>query len=149
MPTNFLRKAADKRSPLRKGDGRKGRGPRRALLTAAGVSIRVEFADTPTADLIWRALPLHSTGEPWGQSVHFKVPVHAGRDRTAKLNGMKGEIYFWVEDDRVLVPFGPTPISRPGECRLPSPANVWAHTLDDVSAFGRVRPGGKVSLVSV
>lgn len=101
-----------------------------------------------TADLIWRALPLHSTAETWGQSIHFEVPLKAGRDRSAKLNGVSGEIYFWVEDGRVLVPFGPTPISRPGECRLPSPANVWAYALDDVSALGRARPGGKVSLVA-
>ncbi len=148
MPTNILRKAAAQRTGRGQSVRRNGAEPRHALLTVAGVSIRIVLAETATADLVWRALPLHSTAETWGRCVHFEVPLETGRDRTARINGVKGEIYFWVEDDRILVPFGPTPISRPGEWRLPSPANVWAHTVDDVSVLGRVRPGVKVSLVA-
>ena len=117
MPTNILRKAADSRRPLRRA-AREMQGPRLALLTAGGVSIRIELAETATADLVWQALPLNSTAETWGAALHFETPLEVGRDRTAKVNGVPGEIYFWVEDDRIIVPFGPTPISRPGECRL-------------------------------
>ena len=59
-----------------------------------------------------------------------------------------GEIYFWVEEDRIIVPFGRTPISAPGECRLASPSNVIGRALDDVTALGRVQPGAKVSLIA-
>lgn len=148
MPTNILRKAADQRRPQATGGKRITAGPRRAVLTAGKVSIRLELAETATADLVWGALPLHSTAETWGQAVHFETPLEAGRDRSAKINGVVGEIYFWIENDRIIVPFGPTPISRPGECRLPSPANVWARALDDVAALTGVRPGAKVSLIA-
>lgn len=145
MPTNILRKAADQRKPhARKAGG--DAAPRIAVLSAGGVSVRVELAATATADLVWHALPFFSSVEPWGQSFKFETPLEAGRDRTARVLGTIGEIYFWVEDDRIIVPFGPTPISRPGECRLPSPANVIGRALDDVTVFKAVQPGAKVSL---
>ena len=148
MPTNLLRKAAGKPKPRDTVRVRAGGAHRIAVLTAGTARIRLALADTPTADRIWQALPLHSTAETWGESIHFEVPVETGRDRTAKINASIGEIYFWTEDDRVLIPFGPTAISRAGECRLPSPANVWAAALDDVRALSSVRPGQKVSLTA-
>ena len=147
MPTNILRKAADTRKPQAKA-ARTSSGPRRAVLTAGPVTIRIELAETATADLVWQALPLHSTAETWGQSIHFETPLEAGRDRSARINGVAGDIYFWVEDDRIIVPFGATPISRPGEIRLQSPANAWARALDDVKALAAVQPGQKVSLIA-
>ena len=63
------------------------------------------------------------------------------------INGVAGEVYFWAEDGRILLPWGPTPISRPNEIRLPRPCNVWATALDDSAVFARVTPGEKVSLV--
>ena len=147
MPTNILRKAADARQPQRR-PARREEGPRQAVLTAAGVSIRIELAETATADLVWQALPIWSTVETWGAAIHFETPLEAGRDRTARVIAAIGEIYFWVENDRIIVPFGPTPISRPGECRLPSPANVLGRALDDPKALARVQPGQKVGLVA-
>ena len=147
MPTNILRNVADSRKPQPR-PHRGGTGPRQAVLTAGRVAIRIELANTPTADLVWRALPLHSTAQTWGGSLHFETPLEAGRDRTARINAVAGDIYFWVEQDRIIVPFGPTPISRKGECRLQSPANQWARALDDVRALAAVTPGEKISLVA-
>ena len=148
MPTNLLRKTADARKPhqrLQEGTAAK----RFALLTAGRVSLRIELLGTQTANRVWQALPLYSTAETWGASIHFETPLETGRDRTARINGTPGEIYFWVENDRILVPFGPTPISRPKESRLPAPCNVWARALDDVHALAAVTPGEKVSLVAM
>ena len=118
------------------------------MLTAGRVSLRLQLRDTATARLVWRALPLHSTAETWGSSIHFETPLETGRDRTAKTIATVGDIYFWVEQDRILVPFGPTPISRPGECRLPCPCNVWAQALDDVRQLATVTPGEMVSMLA-
>ena len=90
----------------------------------------------------------HSTAETWGASVHFEIPVASGRERGAKLNVTPGEICFWSEDERVLIAFGPTPISSAGPIRLPSPCNVWARALDDVAVLAGVRPGEKVSMTA-
>lgn len=147
MPTNILRKAADQRKPQNK-SRQAHEVSRIAVLKAGRVSVRVALADTSSADLVWRALPLYSTAVTWGQSFHFEVPLETGRDRTARLLGSVGDVYFWVEEDRIIVPFGATPISRPGECRLHSPSNLIGHVLDDVSVFSVVTPGEKVSLLA-
>jgi hypothetical protein len=146
MPTNLPRKKA----PLVRPHGRQaGQTARRRIVIKAGrVTIRAELLATPTADRIWAALPLHSTAETWGQAVHFETPVETGRERGARMLAQAGEICFWVEEDRVLIAFGPTPISRPGEKRLPSPCNVWANAIDDVTLLNVVAPGEKVSVTA-
>jgi hypothetical protein len=35
-----------------------------------------------------------------------------------------GTVAFWVEGQSVALPFGPTPISKEGECRLASRCNI-------------------------
>lgn len=147
MPTNILRKSATRKAQTVK--ERRTSARRLAQLTAGSITIRIELADTPTADIVWQGLPLYSTAETWGASLHFETPLEAGRDRTARLNGIPGEIYFWVEEDRIIIPFGRTPVSRPGESRLQRPSNLWARALDDVTALSVVTPGEKVSLVAM
>lgn len=147
MPTNILRKSSPRRTAAR--SERQATAPRIALLAVGQVSIRIELAETPTADLVWQSLPLHSTAETWGASIHFETPLEAGRDRTAKLNASPGEIYFWVEEDRIVIPFGRTPISRVGESRLQRPSNLWAKALDDVTALSAVTPGEKIALTAM
>lgn len=147
MPTNVLRSrakpAAGRAVPL-------ATGPRvrRVVITAGRIRIRAEVLDTPTAARVVAALPLYSTAETWGEAIHFEVPVSSGRERGARINTAPGDICFWSEDDRVIVGFGPTPISRPGEIRMPQPCNVWARALDDVALLKSVRPGEKVTLTA-
>lgn len=148
MPTNLLREQNRAVDPDKKAARRRATPPaeRRVVITAGRVKIRAQLLDTPTADRVWRALPIYSTAEPWGQAMHFETPVESGRERSARMLGEPGDIYFWVEDDRILIVFGRTPISRPGEMRLPRPCNLWARALDDVGVLKAVRPGEKVSV---
>ncbi len=146
MPTNYLR-SSEKPTPA---DPRKSRKPifeRHALLKAGRSTLQLRLLDTVTADLIWRALPLYSIAETWGDSIHFECPVRAGRERTARLNVSPGDVCYWSEDDRVMLGWGPTPISRPNEIRLMRPCNIWARALGDPSALDVVTPGEKVSLL--
>ena len=148
MPTNLLRTPNRPVAPDKADARRRARKPadRRILITAGRVKVRAQLLDTPTADRVWRALPLYSTAEPWGQAIHFKTPLETGRERGARQLAALGDICFWVEDDRVIIVFGPTPISRPGELRLPRPCNLWARAIDDVGVLKAVRPGEKVSV---
>lgn len=147
MPTNLLRKTAPPPRSATAGEKSSG-APRRIVIRAGRVTVRAELLATPTADRIWAALPLHSTAETWGQALHFETPIETGRERGARTLAKAGDICFWVEEDRVLIVFGLTPISRPGEMRLPSPCNVWANALDDVTPLNRVAPGEKVSVTA-
>ena len=143
MPTNILRKSVRTPGSATRGGPAAG-GDRMAVIHAGRVTIRVRLLATATADRIWSMLPLHSTAETWGAAIHFETPVETGRERTARINVAPGDICYWTEDDRVLIAFGPTPISRPGEIRLMSPCNIWAAAIDDVAALAAVTPGEKV-----
>lgn len=147
MPTNILRNR-----PL-PGGKQAGKAPaagiRRVLIKVGRVSVRAELADTATAARLWSALPLYSVAETWGNSIHFQTPVETGRERVARMNGVRGELYYWAEERRVLIGFGPTPISRPNEIRLPLPCNVLGRALDDVAALASVTPGEKVSITAL
>ncbi len=147
MPTNLLRHANVARPPAVTRRLPHAAGAV-AVLTVGRARIQLSLADTDTAARIWQALPLFGTAETWGACVHFEIPVESGRDRTARMNGKLGDIYFWVEDDRILIPFGPTPISRPNEIRLPRPCNVWAAARDEVTALAAVVPGQAVALTA-
>jgi len=121
---------------------------RRVEISAGKAKIRAQLLDTATADRVWQALPLHSTAQTWGEAIHFETHVETGREPTARTVVEPGEICYWVEDDRIIIAFGRTPISRPGECRLPRPCNLWARALDDVRVLKAVRPGEKVSVTA-
>jgi hypothetical protein len=150
MPTNILRSRASSIRPRPAKRAAGAPGPKRRVLIKAGrVAIRAELLDTETAERIWTALPLFSTAETWGNSVHFETPVETGRERGARANSEAGDICFWTEDDRIIIAFGPTPISRSGEIRLPRPCNIWAKAMDDVALLKTVAPGEKVSVTAV
>jgi hypothetical protein len=143
-PTNILRDGNTRPSAR----NRRPRAAKREILIRAGtVAIRARLLDTPTADRIWSTLPIYSTAETWGRLVHFETPVETGREPGAAWTVGAGKIAFWAEEDRVVVGYGPTPLSRSGEIRLQAPCNIWAVALDDVAALASVRPGERVAVL--
>lgn len=146
MPTNLLRKSNTPKAaaaPARP----KARAQRQILIRAGQAVVRARLLNTPTADRLWQTLPIYSTAETWGQALHFKTHVETGREAKPQRRVKPGQIAFWVEDDRVIIGFGETPLSKPGEIFLPAPANIWAEALDDVRAFASVRPGERVAVL--
>jgi uncharacterized protein len=124
--------------------------PERIVEIRAGrVAIRARLLDTPTADRIWRALPIFSSVEIWGQEIHFGTEIESGRERGARVLANPGDIAWIPEQDWVSIIYGPTPTSKKGELRLWSPANIWAQALDDVAVLQAARPGETVSLQAV
>lgn len=150
MPTNILRKrhgsvtsrdAAKSARPKAKRDE-----PRVVAVKIGRVAFEAELLDTRTADRIWAALPLYGVAETWGAAVHCELPVDSGREAKPTALATADRLYYWAEEDRVIIVFGATPISRPGELRLPVPCAAWAMTSADLTALSVVKPGQKVSL---
>lgn len=142
MPTNILRSTSQQRASAAK----PVLAGRRALLTAGKAQLELELAASETVQRLAAAMPLFSTAEVWGAAIHFEVPVRSGRDRTARMNAILGEVYYWAEEERIIVPWGATPISRANECRLPAPCNVIGRVLGDPTALDVVTPGEKATL---
>jgi uncharacterized protein len=146
-PTNVLRDAPRKPKRAAKAASRPRALRREILIRAGAVVIRARLRDTVTADRIWEQLPVYTTAEVWGQSVHFETHVETGREADAAATVTPGQIVYWSEHDRILIGFGETPISGQGEIRLPSPCNVWADALDNVAVLAAVQPGERVAVL--
>jgi hypothetical protein len=121
---------------------------REVLIRAGAISVRARLLDTPTAERIWAALPIHGSAQTWGEEVYFQAPVTSQREPGARDIIKAGEIVFWPDGDAIAIGFGPTPISRTKkEIRLASPCNVWAQAIDDVKQFKSVHPGEPISIM--
>ncbi|KAB2917907.1 MAG: hypothetical protein F9K29_08725 [Hyphomicrobiaceae bacterium] len=128
---------------------RPGAGVRQVLIRIGRAAIRARLLETPTAERIWRTLPIYSTAQTWGRVVLFEIHAETGREPAAKALVEPGEIAFQSEEDRIVIAYGATPISRKGEIRLPSPCNVWAVAADPVAQLEAVRPGDRVAVIAV
>ncbi|MEX2615335.1 MAG: cyclophilin-like fold protein [Alphaproteobacteria bacterium] len=117
---------------------------RRLKMVIGSVEIEAELFDTPTADALYAALPFESTAGIWGDEVYFATPVSVPAEPDARTVVEAGELAFWLAGDSIAIGFGPTPISRDGEIRLASPANIWGRALDDVRLLSSVTGGSPI-----
>jgi hypothetical protein len=120
---------------------------REIVIKAGKVTIRARLLDTPTADRIWRALPIYASAKTWGREVYFQAPLGQHLETDARDVVDKGEIAFWPDGDAISIGFGPTPLSKRGEIRLASACNIWAVALDDVDQLKAVYAGESIEVL--
>lgn len=106
--------------------------------------IHAEFDSTETAKKLVGAMPFESSGSYWGGELYFWVPVKAAADKTAREVVEPGTVAFWVEGSCLCLFWGPTPVSRGGECRAASDVNVVGRVLN-VEALPKLK-GRKVKV---
>ncbi|WP_030240918.1 cyclophilin-like fold protein [Streptomyces sp. NRRL S-350] len=99
---------------------------------------------TPTAKALWAALPISSSASTWGEEVYFGTPLSVPREEGARQVVEPGTVAFWTDGDSLALPYGPTPVSRDGECRLASPCNVLGALDGDAGVLRTVRPGDPI-----
>ncbi|MGW6913410.1 cyclophilin-like fold protein [Kitasatospora sp. NPDC054939] len=99
---------------------------------------------TPTTAALWAALPISSTASTWGEEVYFSTPVSVPREDGARQVVEPGTVAYWTDGDSLALPYGPTPISRDGECRLAGPCNVLGVLDGSAEVLRTVRPGDPI-----
>jgi uncharacterized protein len=116
------------------------------VIVSGTVELRARLLATNTAAIIARALPLQLTAIFWGRLVELDTPLEAARDPGAVQVAKLGQILWAPVGEKILIPYGLTPISRGQEIRLQEPSNIWAEALDDVQCLREVHDGALVTI---
>ncbi len=118
---------------------------RRIRITAGAVTAIALLNESQTADAIWDALPLASTGMTWGEEIYFTIPVQMGEDNGQATVDL-GDLGYWPPGPAFCIFFGPTPMSRGEEIRPASPVNVFGKLEGDPKEFISVPSGTRVTV---
>lgn len=118
--------------------------PMRIRISWSGGEASAALKPTPTSALLWDALPFSGTAATWGDEVYFPIPVEAGAEPDAAEVVEPGAVCYWLAGSALALPFGPTPVSTDGECRLASAANVMGALDGDPRVLESVRAGDRV-----
>lgn len=118
----------------------------RITIAAGPVTLDAELNDSPTAQLIWDALPIVGQANVWGDEIYFKIPVQAEEAPKARAEVEVGELGYWPQGEAFCIFFGPTPASTDAQPRAASPVNVIGRVLGDATELQNVPPGSTVTL---
>ena len=113
-------------------------------ITAGNVQTKARLLETPTADLLWRALPVTGRASLWGEEIYFEIPLNAPAEPEAREEMSVGEIAFWPPGKAFCIFFGPTPASAGDAPRAASPVNPLGQTAGDPKQFRSVPNGAEV-----
>jgi uncharacterized protein len=119
--------------------------PQRLKITAGGVTATAVLNDSPTAEAIWKALPIQARANTWGEEIYFSIPVKLAEDNARAIVSL-GDIGYWPPGNAFCIFFGPTPMSKGNEIRPASPVNVVGRVEGDARAFRKVDSGAKITL---
>jgi hypothetical protein len=118
----------------------------RITIIAGSVTMEAQLNDSPTAQLIWQALPITGRANIWGDEIYFDIPVRADQAPDARADVAVGELGYWPVGSAFCIFFGPTPVSSGDQPRAASPVNVVGRVLGDATAFRKVGAGATVTL---
>ena len=120
----------------------------RITITAGSVTMDAELNDSPTAQMIWKSLPITGRANTWGDEIYFEIPVQAEQAPDAHADVEVGELGYWPVGRAFCIFFGPTPSSSGDQPRAASPVNVVGRVLGDATAFRQAPTGVTVTLVA-
>lgn len=115
-------------------------------ITAGAVSLRAELNESPTAELVWKSLPMRGVASTWGDEIYFEIPVNIDEEPGARAEVEVGELGYWPPGKAFCIFFGRTPVSRNDRPRAYSPVNPLGKILGDATRFRSVPDGAEVRL---
>ncbi len=119
---------------------------RKIRITAGAVQAEATLNESPTATMIWNALPIEARGNTWGDEIYFSIPVNAQQERDARDLVAVGELGYWAPGTAFCIFFGRTPASTDDRPRAASPVNIIGKVIGDATVFRTVSSGAKVKL---
>ena len=122
---------------------------RKVILKCKEIKLVLELRETLTADIIYRALPLKSKVQKWGDEIYFETGLSIDLEFDAKSIINIGEIAFWNSGSAIAIGYGKTPISKGNEIRLISPCNVWADCKFEKSDIENIKENDTIVLEKI
>jgi hypothetical protein len=116
------------------------------LITASGISLPAELNDSPTAQEIWRLLPIEGTANTWGDEIYFEIPLTADQASDARADVTVGELGYWPMGRAFCIFFGPTPASTDERPRAYSPVNIIGRVSGDATQLRAISDGTPVRI---
>ncbi|GAA5123672.1 cyclophilin-like fold protein [Haloechinothrix salitolerans] len=116
----------------------------RIKITWPSGEVTAELRDTPSSRAVWDALPVESDAQTWGDEVYFDIGIDLELEPDAADVVEAGAVCYWPPGSASAIPYGPTPVSRGGECRLASPATVLGQLTGDARALDTVDSGATI-----
>ncbi len=112
------------------------------------ISLPAKLDDSPTAKLIYEALPIEGEARRWGDEIYFSIPVESNLEKQARAEMTIGEIAYWPPGNAFCIFFGPTPASFDNRPHAAGPVNPVGKIIGDATQFKDVRDGEKVRIES-
>ena len=110
----------------------------RIAIAAGPITLEAELNDSPTAQMIWEALPIAGRANTWGEEIYFRIPVQTEGAVEARADVEVGELGYWPVGEAFCIFFGPTPASTGDKPRAASPVNIVGRVLGDAKRFRQV-----------
>jgi hypothetical protein len=115
-------------------------------ITSGELTLQAELNESPTAQEIWKKLPLEGRANTWGDEIYFEVPVVMDQESDARAEVEVGELGYWPVGRAFCIFFGPTPVSTDERPRAYSPVNVIGRVQGDATLFKLVMDGDLVRI---
>ena len=119
---------------------------KKILIKTADISLEAELFDTPTARLIYDALPFQNTVQRWGDEIYFSIPVRTDLEKEARDVLEIGELGYWPVGAAFCIFWGATPASMNNEPRAASAVNVFGRIIGNTSVLQRVSSGADITI---
>jgi hypothetical protein len=119
---------------------------RKISISADDIRAEAELSESPTANLLWDALPISGRDNLWGEEIYFDISLEAPLESAAREEMGVGEIAFWPPDKAFCIFFGPTPASMGDAPRAASPVNPLGSITGDAKLFKSVPHGADVQI---
>jgi uncharacterized protein len=116
----------------------------RVRIAWKGGEVTANLRDTPSARQLIAVLPCEASANTWGDEVYFEVPLKTLLESDAQQVVEPGTVCFWVQGSSLALPFGPTPVSKGGECRLVTRCNVLGKIEGDPRRLEKVKQGATI-----
>ncbi len=113
-------------------------------ISAGDTHAEAALLETPTAEMLWNALPIAGLVSLWGEEIYFEIPLEAPGEPGAREEMAVGEIAFWPPVKAFCIFFGTTPASAGEAPRAASPVNPLGKITGDAKLFLNVPNGADI-----